>query len=431
MGKQWLSFSYLALSCFCFFSGPIHLKSEEKPKAPVQIAKLVWENDVFLLSDREYTNGVRLEYGVYGPTFFPTGFVFSGLGKLLPIFSTRSSEYHSLSATQTLYTPTNIFTSDTAYGERPYSAQGLVSSLSTYFWTRSALTWELAGGEMGPTLQGKYFQNRIHSLTNSPISQGWDSQISNQKLLQSNLDFKYFLNQNWGVQSAIKIGNLDTSFTFAPIFRFGKISSPVSGGLSLHDPSPLPLSESDEFYFYLRPGIKVQTTNATLGSTKQNSWTGIVDSEQPTGVLFQGGRPIFIGEPLYNSLVGEGSSSAAPRFLLYQSLISGDTPYGMEILIFNTIFNGAPVPDNGLKLTILQNLLVSNTTSNQYPYLEFFLYDTLFRDRAEGVNVVSRFLAYHYFFQSTLPSQNSELVILALLYNERNQNDSYRVDTRR
>lgn len=423
---NWVRVSILVLCLLPFVQ---NLLGEEKK--PTEVAKVIWENDVFLLSDREYTNGVRLEYGVYGNTLFPTNLVFSGLAKLLPILPSRTSEYHSLSAMHTLYTPTNIFTSDTAFGERPYSAQGLVSSLSTIFWTRTAFTWELLVGEMGPAVQGKYFQNRIHYLTNSPLSQGWDSQIPNQNLVQSNLDFKYFPTQKVGFQTTAKLGNLDTSFFIAPIFRFGRVNSPVSGGFSLQDPSPPPLIESSEFYFFIRPGIKMQTFNATLGNTRQNPFSGLVETDQQTGVLFQEGRPIFIGEPLYNTLVGEGSGSAVPRFLLYQSLVSRDTPYGMEILVFNSIFNGAPVPDRGLRLSILQSLISSNTTSAEYPYLEYFLYETLFRDRAEGISLGAKFLAYQYFYNSTVPNQQSNLVILALLFNEENQNQSYRVETRR
>ena len=47
---------------------------ENEKKSSKQILRLTWENDVFLLTDREYTNGIRMEYGVYKKWYTPSSF---------------------------------------------------------------------------------------------------------------------------------------------------------------------------------------------------------------------------------------------------------------------------------------------------------------------------------------------------------------------
>ncbi len=53
------------------------------PTTAKRVLKLGIENDVILLSDREYTHGTRLEYGQYEFLHSPSAWIFLGLKKLI------------------------------------------------------------------------------------------------------------------------------------------------------------------------------------------------------------------------------------------------------------------------------------------------------------------------------------------------------------
>jgi|JI8StandDraft_1071087.scaffolds.fasta_scaffold04307_4 hypothetical protein len=426
--------SLIRLRYFCFalllLSLVSNIRSEEK-KDTKQILKLGWENDVFLFSDREYTNGIKLEYGIYEKTYAPSALILLAIESLLPALKNKTQEYSSVSLNQSLYTPINLYASDASYGERPYSALALLANTASYTWERSAFSVETAIGQMGPAMQGKYFQERIHLLTNSPIPQGWDSQIPNRTLYQMNADWKYFFNPNVGIQSTVKLGNLDTSFSFGPVFRFGWIHSPVSAGMNIQDQSPSYQTLETESYFYFKPSIKEQSINASLGNREKNELTALVSPNDSSSLFFNNGRTMFIGEPLYNSLLDENSSFTLARFLIYERSLSPDMPFGMRFLIFNSIFNGASVPGNGLKLMILETILNNKLDTTKYPGLEYFLYDTLFRDQTTGISVYSKFLAVTYLYSNGISQPEANLIAAIILYNDQNSNRSYHVDVKR
>lgn len=419
------------LSCLLgltFFASDLFSKEIEKSK---EILKVGWENDVYLFSDREYTNGVKLEYGLYKKTYSPSALLLLALDTFLPAFRNPTQAYTGVSIQHSIYTPINLYSADTSYGERPYSAYALLSNVASYTWDKSALSFETSLGQLGPNAQGKYLQEKIHILTNSPIPQGWDSQIPKQNLYQLNTDWKLFFNKNIGIQTTVKLGNLDTSISFGPIFRIGNIKSPVSTGLNIQDQSPNYDLDETESYFYFRPSIRDQSMNSTLGGKQKNELTAIVQPTDSSSLVFNKGQTIFIGEPLYNSLLDESSNSALTRFFLYDRTVAPDTPFGMKFLVFNTIFNGASVPGDGLKLAILETIFNPNFNRTKYPGVEYFFYDTLFRDETTGVSIFSKLLAVQYFYSNGVSRPETDLITAFILYNDQNAEKTYHVDLRR
>ncbi|WP_167836889.1 lipid A-modifier LpxR family protein [Leptospira ryugenii] len=413
-----------------FFIGSAKLRSEPQT-SPTRSIKLHWENDVFLLTDREYTNGIRAEYGQSLLLPLPASWVLHAILSSLGADRTHKQQYSGIGLVHAIYSPLNLYTSDIPYGERPYSSLGLVSDKASFFWEKSALSLELAFGQIGPSAQGKYFQGIIHQITQSPMPQGWDYQIPKQNLLQVNLDWKYFWLPQFGFQSTARLGNLDSSLSIGPILRFGKISSPNMGGLSVFDPSGNYYSEDSEFYFYLIPGVKYQTINATLGNPKGTSIGSPLPNKEDQFVILENGQTNIYGQALYNAVFDESSSSTITRFLAYEQFIGKDQPFAINYLIFNSIFNGASVPNEGLKFSILKSLLDSNIDQSKYPGLNYFLYDTLFRNETKGLSVYSRFLAYQYFYNGNLNSEETKLISLLLLTNESNAKKVYHVDLQR
>ncbi|MCZ8155844.1 MAG: DUF2219 family protein [Leptospira sp.] len=405
--------------------------SKEPPKELPRVFLLHWENDVFLFSDREYTNGTSLQYGHFQKSISPSAIILRGFGFILPFWNFKNQEYHNFGFKHSIYTPLNLYTSDASYGERPYSAFGLISSSSSYTWDRSTFSIETAFGQMGPSVQGKFFQDIIHKFTQSAIPQGWDNQIPQRNLYQINAQWKYFFTPYFGIQTNGFLGNLETSAGIGPIFRFGKISSPTLSGNNLNEISTMYQSNETEYFFYFKPSIKTVWINGTLGGTGTNNLTTIISPTDSQGILINDGRTLFIGEPFYNSVLQEGGSSAIYRYLVYQRSVEPGSPFGLNFLVFNTIFNGASVPEGGLKIYLLQSLIESNIDYNRYPGLAYFLYDTLFRDRTTGVSSYSKLLAYQYFFTNGITDADSTLLTAIVLYNDSNSSQTYKVDLNR
>lgn len=425
------TFSFFVFVGFYFFLVGSPLFSEEATSLPKQTVKFTWENDVFLFSDREYSNGIRAEYGDYKTLWSPTGIIFKGLETFLIPKNKIVQEYSGFGVTHALFTPTNFFSSDISYGERPYSAFALISSLNTITFSKSSVSLEMELGQIGPNVQGKWIQEFIHNLTNSPLPQGWDKQIPNRLLYQTNLDYKFFWTKSFGFQTAIRVGNLDSSFRIGPILRFGEIHSPVTPSLGSLDSSPIYVTSEREFYFFFHPSVKYQTVNATLGNNQSSTLPNTFTLSNGDVSFSQNGKVFFAGEPFYNSLVEERSSSALVRFLLFQQYLGQERTLSLNYLIFNSIFNGAPVPDLIFRLTVLQEVSRPDFKKENYPGIEFFVYDTLFRDSTQGASVFSKLLAYQFFFRNAIPQTDATLITLLLLYNEENAPKSYKVDMQR
>ncbi|WP_135354871.1 lipid A-modifier LpxR family protein [Leptospira kobayashii] len=431
MNRFLIKIFFFYFICSFYFSTLFAEDNSKTKHTNKQILKFSWENDVFLFSDREYTNGIRLEYGLYGKTYFPASLVLLGLEKIVPNFGQKSAEYSGLSLTHSLYTPSNLYSSDASYGERPYSANAMVSSISGYFWDKSAFSIEAAIGSMGPNVRGKSAQAGIHRLTDSPLPQGWDRQLRNRNLFQLNLDYKYFWNPYLGIQTTIKLGNSDTSLSVGPVLRFGHVRSPVAQGMSITDPTPSYPVEETEYYFYIKPMVKSQFVNSTLGGSGKNPFSATIEENGKTSVYLTEGRTIFIGDPLYNSIGDERAYNTLTRFGAYQTLVPSDAPLALNFLVFNSIFNGAPVPNDGLKLLLLQNLNESNSNLSGFPGVEYFVYDTLFRNPTKGASAYSKILAYRYLNSNESSGEDSMLITALLLYNETNASKTYSVPLRR
>ncbi len=59
----------------------IQAESIFKNQVP-KLMKVSWENDLFFQSDREYTNGVKIEYGEYQFLHTPSSWLLGGLSLL-------------------------------------------------------------------------------------------------------------------------------------------------------------------------------------------------------------------------------------------------------------------------------------------------------------------------------------------------------------
>lgn len=157
------------------------------------ILTFTWENDVLLQRDSNYTNGGAVTW---------TSAEVSGLGEhdflrkmvgavsFLPTFRREDrARFATVRFGQEMYTPEDISDPDPPPGEQPYAGILFLDTGVHAMGPRSVHNWTLRLGVVGPASGAEQVQRFIHEITNSPIPQGWDTQLSNEFLL--NLDYVY------------------------------------------------------------------------------------------------------------------------------------------------------------------------------------------------------------------------------------------------
>lgn len=412
---NWFShFLFCVLTVFLpiQFVGQSFLFSEESKKlnlSPKEIFKVYGENDVFLQSDREYTNGLKFEYGRYEDFYTPSYLLMFGFSKLIPNLGKKNWQYSGVSLAHSMYTPVDLYSSSISFGERPYSSHFFINSNTSYIFNHSSFGVEISLGKQGAIVEGQKLQEPIHRFTRSAIAQGWENELTHKNLSQINLEYKTFWSEWLGFAVSGKFGNFDTSSSIGPIFRFGKIRSPVTHGFNKNDFTPnLNIGfDETEYYFYFSPTIKYQILNASLGDVR------------------------YFAEPLYTRTSMQNSNDGISNYLLYETFAPKETPTGLNFLIFNTLFNRGAMPGDQLKLFLLESLRVSRVNSGEYPLLEWFVYDTLFRNSTKGISDLSKFLAISY-LNAEAPNTQKTLFLMALFYyNELNSDKNYSVPLRR
>ena len=406
-------------------STELNKKSNFTPNSP-KLFKISWENDLFFNSDREYTNGVKFEYGEYQFNHTPTSWILSGFSFLSKKFSNKRKEYSGINLSQSIFTPSNLQRSDISRGERPYSAYNQLSFISSYLWNNSSLAIELGYGVIGPFSNGKYFQSKIHEIVNSSLPEGWNNQIPNQKLLQINTEYQYFFLKQFGIVSSIKYGGFDTSVGVGPVFRIGYIKTDVPQGINLNSITPTYNFEEKENYFYIQPKLIYQTWNGTLEASSNSLPSNIDPNGIPYALSTSNYNKIF-SDPLYASISDQNSNSYYKRYILYQELINPKADFGINYLIYNAIFNGGEMPSENLKNLIISNIITTNTNNSNYTGLEYFVNQSLFRKDGEPISPMIRFMAYNYLVGPDSSIEKKEAIASILYLNEIEGNKRYSV----
>ncbi len=191
-------------------NGALALNDKTISEEPSSTKKILFQldNDLFAGSDRDYTNGVR--FGVVQE--IPENSIRSQrmarrllenskklLNKLQLARLNTDGELRfarGIGISQLIYTPENPFALSSPDGERPYASWlGLEYSLHVkeQHYVNS-LTLSL--GTTGDSTFAQPTQNWVHrNISNSPIFQGWDSQVPSELTLNLHFDHKQSFNK--------------------------------------------------------------------------------------------------------------------------------------------------------------------------------------------------------------------------------------------
>ena len=138
---------------------------------------LVFENDLFYDTDRNYTNGVRASW-LSGPDRTPAWALRAA--RWFPLFPDGGTVRTSYAVGQNMYTPEDIALRDPPLDDRPY-AGWLYGSIGLIAETGQRLDQlELSLGVVGSASLAEQTQKFIHEITDSQEPRGWDTQLENE-----------------------------------------------------------------------------------------------------------------------------------------------------------------------------------------------------------------------------------------------------------
>lgn len=155
------------------------LAAPDPDEAYLGILTARFENDWFVGSDNNYTSGVGLSWTTAA---LPVRAV-EGLAWLPAIGSWERAYFHQFRFVAEMYTASDITNPDPPPGDHPYAGI-LALDLSVFSkGERDLQRWTVRLGMVGPSTGVGELQKSIHRLTGAPIPQGWDSQLSDEPLL--------------------------------------------------------------------------------------------------------------------------------------------------------------------------------------------------------------------------------------------------------
>ncbi len=156
----------------------------------VATCSVLFENDLFGPSDRDYTNGVMLsclsrDVGEYAEVNRFAAWLDEVLGEIryfrrAPTDESRKLLNVGMSIGQKIFTPTNLRRSDLIRDERPYAGWLYFGTALHSRNERQMDIAELQLGVVGPWALGREAQNGAHSLFGVAQANGWDNQLRNE-----------------------------------------------------------------------------------------------------------------------------------------------------------------------------------------------------------------------------------------------------------
>jgi lipid A 3-O-deacylase len=238
---------------------------------------LQYENDLFVHTDRYYTQGIALNYkSVLPATSYARGL----------FFQVPSSKHRlSLGLDQQVFTPTSIRSDSLLKDDRPYAATLRLTSIFESIDTvnHRIFGWQFSLGMIGPAALGKEMQTGIHKATNNFLPLGWQHQLNTGVLvdLGAHINYRLLAFRRWlsiDLNSQASLGTGNTSLSAGGTVNLKMVKNRFEIG------------------YYFKPAIRLVGYDATL----QGSLIGLKSeyritashlerfiSEQETGIKFQ------------------------------------------------------------------------------------------------------------------------------------------------
>ncbi len=228
-----------------------------------RLYKLGWDNDVFMMTDHYYTQGLSLS--MVNP------FLKNNPVNLILLKPKQYEKVaYGFTVDQRTYTPKDIRSDEIQYSDRPYAGVLVFSSQSTSANIERKVLFkaELDIGVMGPASGAGQVQYHYHDLTDNSLPNGWGYQQYNWPVLNYNFEAtkEFYSSPMMDIygKAGARVGTLHDDVTVAMLFRFGKMNNYLSN-LGM----PLPSEKGNwQLYFNAEPSLTVVGYNATM----QGGW---------------------------------------------------------------------------------------------------------------------------------------------------------------
>jgi lipid A 3-O-deacylase len=215
-----------------------------------------YENDFFSGTDRDYTQGIYLEWVNHSLSRFP-------LMHLLA--KPRNSDIkYGLALEHNAYTPNIIADPAIQYGDRPYAGVLLLKSFLTAINAsrHERVSFILSTGLIGPWAGGEGMQKGIHHWINYTQPEGWHNQIKNDIALNYQVNYeKEFA--RWkdrlslSLYNSARAGTLSTKATTGVTAMLGNYYSPFATNGNKR-------KKKFQYYIYDQPTVSLIGYDATL-----------------------------------------------------------------------------------------------------------------------------------------------------------------------
>ena len=211
-------------------SAPAWGGDKDRPTSEGGTFSFTLENDIFSGTDRDYTNGFRIDYISERNDLI-------GIGRfakehLNPYFQ-ADDWYMTYALGQTMLTPSDITDPNPPQNERPY-AGWLYASIGVVADSGTALnSMVLDLGVVGPLSGAEQFQKYVHDIIDADKPVGWDGQLENEPAFRLLYEHKRraFFDLNLPVadigadllpHANVSLGTLDTSVGVGVTARIGQ-----------------------------------------------------------------------------------------------------------------------------------------------------------------------------------------------------------------
>jgi len=161
-------------------------RATDEPAQERGTITILFENDVFYRTDRDYTNGVQIAWT--SPRLASEDWA-SRLAAALPVFDSDNEVRKSYAIGQDIFTPSDISLKDPPLDDHPYAgylygAVGLLGKRSVGDAPGSEFDQlQLQLGVVGPASLAEETQKFVHSLLNDTKPEGWHTQLHNEPAL--------------------------------------------------------------------------------------------------------------------------------------------------------------------------------------------------------------------------------------------------------
>lgn len=297
----------IAVTTVAMLTAPSRPQAQEPPGLVSEggTYSITFENDIFGDEDRDYTNGLRLDYISKRNDLPAVGrFARNNLGWL----TDADDWYMTYAIGQNIFTPSDISLSNPPPGERPYAGflYGAIGIAADSGDALDVIGLEI--GMVGPSSLAEETQKLVHNVVGVTEPEGWDTQLQDEPAFRLLYERKYQferdiplpvldLSADFAPHFNMSLGTVDTSFGIGGAVRLGQDLADDYGPPRVRPAvsSPGFFRDQDGFSWYVFAGVEGRFVLRNL-FIEGNTFEGVKGVDPRRFVAdFQAGAAIQVG----------------------------------------------------------------------------------------------------------------------------------------